>query len=179
VLPPRPINWTAEEAEDYVAALEATVEPYTGDVIPDNCPGCMSAQRFPDTYHLSGARHEAHFARNHPSGIDAELTAFKIDDIVLTAIPGELYHSLGVEIKQRSPVKNTYVLGCTNDWIGYLPVREAAEAVLDLPLQEFVDPVKHRQHYGATVTTEVGPGAGETVVAETLRLIDLVNDGRV
>jgi neutral ceramidase len=176
-LPPRPIKWTAEEAESYLARLEATVKPYAGDVIPDNCPGCMSAQRFPDTYHLSGARHEAYFARNHPTVIAAELTALKINDIVLTAIPGELYHSLGVEIKQKSPVKNTFVLGCTNDWIGYLPVREAAEAVLDLPLEEFVDPVKHRQHYGATVTTEAGPGAGEAVVAETLHLIHLIGNG--
>jgi hypothetical protein len=175
----RPINWTADEAEAYLAQLEATLTPYRGDVIPDNCPGCMSAQRFPDNYRLSGARHEARFARNHPAAIDAELTVLKVGDIAMATIPGELYHSLGMEIKQSSPVQHTFVLGITNDWVSYFPSRDAAEAVLNLPLEEFTNPVKHRQHYGATVTTEVGPGAGEMVVAEALRLIDLTSDGEV
>jgi hypothetical protein len=170
-LPPRPIRWTAEEAEAYLAELEPTVEPYTGDVIPEGCPGCMSAQRFPDNYRLSGARHEAYFARHYPEGIDAELTVLRVNDIALAANPGEMFHGLGLEIKQHSPIPHTFVLSCTNDWVSYFPVREAAEAVLDLRLKEFTDPVKHRRHYGATVTTEVGPKAGEQIVAETLRLI--------
>ena len=71
-LPPRPIKWNADEAEAYLAELEATVEEYEGDVIPDHCPGCMSAQRFPENYLLVGARHEANFARDYPAAIDAE-----------------------------------------------------------------------------------------------------------
>lgn len=173
-LPPRPIRWTAEEAEAYLAKLEATLQPYRGEVIPDRCPGCMSAQRFPDSYRLSGARHEAYFARHYPAGIDAELTVMRIHDIVLAANPGELFSELGMEIKQRSPFKHTFILSVTNGSIGYIPTRQAAEAVLDLPLEEFTDPVKYRRHYGATITTEVGPAAGEIVVAETLRLIQSV-----
>jgi len=171
-LPPRPITWSAEEAEALLAEIEATVTPYTGATIPDGCPGCQSAQRFPANYLLSGARHEAIFARNHPAGIDAELTVARINDIVLAANPGELFSGLGMEIKKRSPYEYTYVLSVTNGGVGYIPIREAAEAVLKMPLREFIDPVKHRRHYGATTTTEIGPAGGEIVVDETLRLID-------
>lgn len=170
-LPPRPIRWTAEEAEAYLAQVEAKAMPYHGEVIPDRCPGCLSAQRFPDNYLLGAAKHEALFARHHPAAIPAELTAVTLGDIALAAIPGELYHELGMRIKRSSPVTHTYVLGITNDWIGYLPTRDAAEAVLDLPLEEFTDPVKHRRQYGATTTTEVAPTAGEIVVEEMLRML--------
>jgi hypothetical protein len=173
-LPPRPIKWTAEEAEAYLAQVEATVQPYKNDTIPDGCPGCMSAQRFPDPYRLTGARHEAQFARDHPAGIDAELVVLRINDIILATNPGELFNELGTEIKQRSPFDHTFVLSLTNGRIAYIPTRDAAEAVLDLPLEEFADPVKHRNHYGATITTDLGPSAGEMVVEETLRLIDSV-----
>jgi len=91
--------------------------------------------------------------------------------MALAAVPGELYNELGVHIKRSSPYAKTFVLGLTNDWIGYLPARDAAEAVLDLPIEEFTDPVKHRRQYGATTTTEVGPQAGEMVVEELLRIL--------
>jgi neutral ceramidase len=172
-LPPRPINWTAEEAEAYLAQVEATTAPWTGEVVPPECPACMSAQTYPALYLLSGARHEARFARHYPAGIPAELTVVRINDIVFAGNPGELFSELGMQIKARSPYRHTFVLSITNNWMGYIPTREAAEAVLGFSLAEFLDPVKHRRHYGATTTTEVGPAAGEMVVAETLRLIGL------
>jgi len=72
------------------------------------------------------------------------------------------------------PYEHTYILTLTNGSIMYLPTPDAAEAVLELPLQEFTDPVKYRRHYGATITTDVAPAAGEMVVEETVRLIDQV-----
>jgi hypothetical protein len=171
-LPPRPITWTAEEAETYLAEVEATVPVYDGEVIPDNCPGCLSAQRFPGPYLLGGIRHEARFARQYPESIDVHLTVVRINDLILAANSGELFSELGMTCKRRSPFEHTFVLSCTNGHMGYIPTREAAQAVLDLPLREFVDPVKHRRHYGATITTEVGPGAGEVVLEQTQQLID-------
>ena len=170
-LPPRPIRWTAEEAEAFLATVEATVEPYDSPVIPDGCPGCMSAQRFPGPYRLRGAQHEAQFARDYPSGIEVELTVFRINDVVLAANSGELFSELGRRIRQGSPFENTFVLSATNGRVAYIPVRSAAEAVLDLPLEEFTDPVKHRNHYGATISTEIGPDGGDIVVDTTLDLI--------
>ena len=39
-------------------------------------------------------------------------------------VPAEYFTSLGVDIKQRSPIKDTFVAELANDWIGYLPDRE-------------------------------------------------------
>ena len=52
------------------------------------------------------------------------------NDIILAANPGELYHELGRQIKKGSPVEKTFVLSLTNDRVGYIPTREAIEAVL-------------------------------------------------
>ncbi len=136
----------------------------------------MSAQRFPDAYLLSGVRHEATFARQHPDTLPAELTVLRINDIALAVNSWELFNELGVQIKAGSPVAHTFVLSVANGSVGYLPTREAAEAVLGLSLRDFTDPVKNRRHYGATITTEVGPAAGEMVVAETLRLLVSVGE---
>jgi len=173
-LPARPITWRAEEAEAYLARLEAETPAYDHAVIPDGCPGCMSAQTFPDLYRLYGARHEAAFARNHPSEIRAEINVLRIGDIVLATNPGELFVELGLDLKRRSKYEHTFVLSLTNGVAMYLPTRDAAEAVLHLPLEEFVDPVKYRQHYGATITTDAGPAAGEMLVDATLQLIERV-----
>lgn len=173
-LPPRPLSWTAEEAAAYVADLLATTPEYEQATIPESYPGCMTFRDFPETYRLLAAQNQARFAQDYPAQIDAELTVLRINDIVLAANPGELFNELGMQIKQRSPYPHTFVLSCTNASIAYLPVREAAEGVLALPLEEFVDPVKHHKDYGATFTTEVGPNAGDIVVAETLKLIEAI-----
>jgi hypothetical protein len=40
-------------------------------------------------------------------------------------VPAELFTGLGMEIKRRSPFTNTFIAELSNDWIGYLPDREA------------------------------------------------------
>ncbi|MEM1544301.1 MAG: hypothetical protein QW795_06440 [Candidatus Bathyarchaeia archaeon] len=47
-----------------------------------------------------------------------------IGDIALVAIPGELFTSLGIDIKRRSPLRYTYIVSLANDWIGYIPDEE-------------------------------------------------------
>jgi hypothetical protein len=48
-----------------------------------------------------------------------------IGDVALVGVPAEYFTSLGVDIKRRSPFAQTYVAELANDWIGYLPDREA------------------------------------------------------
>jgi neutral ceramidase len=52
------------------------------------------------------------------------LQAIRIGDVVIVGIPAELFTQLGVNIKKRSPFRNTYIAELANDWIGYLPNRE-------------------------------------------------------
>jgi len=49
------------------------------------------------------------------------LQAMLIGDIALVGIPGELFTSLGIEIKRRSPYRHTCVVELANDYIGYIP----------------------------------------------------------
>ena len=43
----------------------------------------------------------------------------------LVGVPAEYFTGLGVDIKTRSPFPDTYVAELANDWVGYLPDREA------------------------------------------------------
>lgn len=53
------------------------------------------------------------------------LQAMVIGDIAIVGVPGELFTKLGLDIKNRSPFRHTYVAELANDWIGYLPDRDA------------------------------------------------------
>jgi len=50
-----------------------------------------------------------------------------IGDVALVGAPAEYFTIFGVDIKRRSPFPNTFVAELANDWIGYLPNREAHE----------------------------------------------------
>ncbi|UCG50150.1 MAG: hypothetical protein JSU94_10240 [Phycisphaerales bacterium] len=53
------------------------------------------------------------------------LQVILIGDIAFVGVPGELFGQLGIEIKRRSPFRYTYVIGLANDYIGYIPDKEA------------------------------------------------------
>ena len=55
------------------------------------------------------------------------LQAIAIGDVAIVGVPAEYFTLFGVDIKQRSPFPNTVVAELANDWIGYLPNREAHE----------------------------------------------------
>lgn len=47
-----------------------------------------------------------------------------IGDVAIAGVPAEFFTQLGLDIKNRSPFRYTYVAELANDWIGYLPNRE-------------------------------------------------------
>ncbi len=53
------------------------------------------------------------------------LQVMRIGDVAIVGVPAEYFTVLGLDIKQRSPFERTYVAELSNDWIGYLPDREA------------------------------------------------------
>ena len=53
------------------------------------------------------------------------LQAMVIGEVAIVGVPGELFTSLGVELKERSPFQYTYIVSLANDWMGYLPDQEA------------------------------------------------------
>lgn len=48
------------------------------------------------------------------------LQTIRLGDIAMVALPGQLFASLGLEIRRRSPFRWTYVVGLANDDIGYI-----------------------------------------------------------
>jgi len=52
------------------------------------------------------------------------LQVMRIGDVAIVGVPAELFTQLGLDIKNRSPFRYTYVAELANDWIGYLPNRE-------------------------------------------------------
>ncbi len=48
-----------------------------------------------------------------------------IGDIALVGVPGELFTKLGILIKRYSPFRYTYIVNLANDYIGYIPDKEA------------------------------------------------------
>ena len=82
-------------------------------------------------WELRTALKYAHWARNvvaavedgHPT-LDLHLQAVRVNDIVLTAMNVETFFETGLEIRARSPLDDTFVLGYTNGLVAYLPRAE-------------------------------------------------------
>jgi neutral ceramidase len=56
---------------------------------------------------------------------EAEVTAIRLGDAALVALPGEPFTSVGRAIRERSPMQHTMVLGYSGGYIGYVPDRQA------------------------------------------------------
>lgn len=55
------------------------------------------------------------------------LQALRIGDVYVVGVPAEFFTKLGLEIKRRSPHRYTFVFGLSNDYMGYVPDRDAFE----------------------------------------------------
>lgn len=62
----------------------------------------------------------------HQRGAEREtwIQAVRIGDIAWVGVPAEYFTQLGLDIKNRSPFRHTFIAELANDWIGYLPNRE-------------------------------------------------------
>ena len=53
------------------------------------------------------------------------LQVILVGDVAIVGVPAEYFTGLGIDIKRRSPFPDTFVAELANDWVGYLPDREA------------------------------------------------------
>ena len=49
------------------------------------------------------------------------IQVLRIGDVAIVGVPAEYFTQLGIDIKNRSPFRHTYIAELANDWIGYLP----------------------------------------------------------
>lgn len=86
------------------------------------------------------------------------LQLVRLGEVVLVGIPGELFAALGLEIRQRSPYRHTFVVGLANDEIGYIADRQG---YADGGYQTWF--CNH---------SRLEPGEGERMVEAVLSLLD-------
>ena len=89
------------------------------------------------------------------------IQAVQVGDVYLVAVPAEFFTTHGVEIKRRSPFRNTFVLGLSNDYVGYLPDRPGFASG------------GYQTWTGLHSYSEIG--TGEMVVEESLKLLGELN----
>lgn len=82
-----------------------------------------------------------------------ELQALLVGDVILIAVPGELFTELGLQIKKRARPSRVAVVTLANGSIGYIPTEEAYE------------------EGGYEITSPLKPGVGEFIVDKTMMLI--------
>lgn len=85
------------------------------------------------------------------------LQAMQVGDVYFVGVPAEFFTTHGVEIKRRSPYRNTFVCGLSNDYVGYLPDRKGFELG------------GYQTWTGLHSFSEIG--TGEMVVEESLKLL--------
>ena len=69
-------------------------------------------------------KHQSEFIAAGKRTIDVEVAGLQIGDFTLITFPGELTVQIGLNIKQKSPQKPTFVAGYTNGYIYYAPTTE-------------------------------------------------------
>ncbi|SDM71293.1 hypothetical protein [Kriegella aquimaris] len=84
----------------------------------------------PETY-KPVHRHEVTYAHRliklrdeWPNDIDVVLQTFRIGDLGVAAIPFEVFAQIGMDIKAKSPFKQSFTVGLANGLYGYLPTPE-------------------------------------------------------
>jgi neutral ceramidase len=55
------------------------------------------------------------------------VSALSVNDLALVGLPGEIFVEHGLEIKKRSPFKQTATVELSNDYVGYVPTPKAFE----------------------------------------------------
>ncbi|MCS7305489.1 MAG: hypothetical protein NZ602_10340 [Thermoguttaceae bacterium] len=90
------------------------------------------------------------------------LQVIRIGPVAVVGLPGEVFTALGLEIKRRSPFKETVIVELANDWIGYIPDQEGYRL--------------GGYQVWTGLHSYVAPGTGERMVEQALEMLRSVAD---
>jgi len=104
----RPFAYRLREFDE--AAEEAAVRYWSETYTPENPEANASVFRAmrADMAPVAGQERET------------SLTVMALGDVALVGLPGEIFAALALEIRRRSPFRNTYVIGLANGTLGYV-----------------------------------------------------------
>jgi hypothetical protein len=108
----RPLKFRVRHFDE--AAEDAAVERYCHKYAPSHAKPIIAVFR----------NMRSRLASQQGEERETWVQALRIGDIAIVGVPAEYFTQLGIDIKNRSPFRHTYVAELANDWIGYLPNRE-------------------------------------------------------
>ena len=57
----------------------------------------------------------------YPAKVKVILQAMRVGDLAICAIPCEVFVEIGLELRKKSPLKQTFTVSLANGYNGYLP----------------------------------------------------------
>lgn len=100
----------------------------------------------------------------------AEVQVVRINDVALVAIPVEALSEIGLEVKRRSPIPNTVLLGYSNGCLSYLPPAHCYPASGWSPRETYAIPDMIFQAY--LLPTALDPSCAQRVVDTAVEVLE-------
>jgi hypothetical protein len=149
----RRLGWDQVELDLIERTLRAQPDPEYPELWASDVHTSNSAQLFPLTYQRGAVGMYQNMRARRDEPLQAEVQTIAIGDAAITANPFELFNGPGLAIRARSPFRGaTFVLGYSNDYLGYLPRTRDLQLIVDVPLEEILDQDRYRWAYGITNT---------------------------
>jgi neutral ceramidase len=149
----RQLPFSDDELAVVSEKLASKATPTFSELWPDDVHTVNSAQLFPLPYQRGAVSMYRNMRDRRDEPLLAEVQAVRIGDAAIVANPFELFNQPGLQIRQQSPVRGaTFVLGYSNDYLGYLPRTEDFLQIANVPLEEVLDQDQYRWAYGMTNT---------------------------
>ncbi len=162
-LPMQPLP-TLQEAEAFLRQHESDVQQRIADGASF---GQLSIARW---NRLWAKELVDHVKNGRKAAIDIPVQAIRIGkELAIVAVPGETFSSIGLQVKKRSPFKNTLFVGYSNGCASYIPTRDAYPPAGWSLNQEYYIPDLIFQGY--LLPTALTPDCSEIIVDKSLQLL--------
>jgi hypothetical protein len=168
----RQLPFDQHELDLIQRSLAAQPEPTYPELWPAHVHTANSAQLFPLPYQRGAVGMYQNMRARADEPLRAEIQTIAIGDAAISANPFELFNGPGLQIRARSPFPGaTFVLGYSNDYLGYLPRTEDLQQIVDVPLEEVLDQDRFRWAYGMT-SSHVELGEVDRLVEASVVALD-------
>jgi Neutral/alkaline non-lysosomal ceramidase, N-terminal len=170
----RQLPFEDDELDLVSRSLASQPLPTFSELWTDDVHTVNSAQLFPLPYQRGAVGMYRNMRDRRDEPLLAEVQAIRIGDAAIVANPFELFNGPGVAIRRQSRVSGaTFVLGYSNDYLGYLPRTEDFLKIADVPLEEILDQDQYRWAYGMT-NTHVQPGELDKLIDASIKALNHV-----
>ncbi|HEY3059636.1 MAG TPA: neutral/alkaline non-lysosomal ceramidase N-terminal domain-containing protein [Chloroflexota bacterium] len=172
----RQLTWDQAELDLIDRSLRGQRTPEYPELWPEHVHTVNSAQLYPLGYQRGAVGMYQNMRSRKDAPVQAEVQTIAIGDAAVVANPFEMFNGPGLDIRARSPFAGaTFVLGYSNDYLGYLPRTVDFQRIVDVPLEEILDQDRFRWAYGMT-NTNVDLGEIDKLIDASAEGLALVRD---